>query len=54
MHGIVLNILHSLTMLPELSHSGEHPLYTVGGPVRVTITLYPIGRLLELLLYCTL
>ena len=23
MHGIVLNILHSLTMLPELSHSGE-------------------------------
>ena len=29
MHGIVLNILHSLTMLPELSHSGGFLLYTV-------------------------
>ena len=29
MHGIVLNILHSLTMLPELSHSGEFLLYTI-------------------------
>lgn len=29
MHGIVLNILHSLTMLPELSHSGEFLLFIV-------------------------
>ena len=29
MHGVVLNILHSLTMLPELSHSGELPLHCI-------------------------
>ena len=45
MHGIVLNILHSLTMLPELSHSGKCLLFTVYiSYLRDLLELLIIGR----------